>query len=231
MKRANIILVIILLSPLFLSAQFKGDRASRNFGISFSSGGKSEPYHKQKKRIANIIENYDKSYDTVYFPYMGKEKYGNEPINGIYKIGYIEKKNDNYIARKGHLKKKTIYIIDLYCADTTCSHCHIQPLKLISIADKDKNGETIVAGNKYQLLLYQINEEETIPAEEMEKLKEYLPPKDCEQGVIYDTVPAMLRTSIYNNILLRFIPQDRYYESPNLKGLRYIPNNYVPHEE
>ena len=227
MKRANIILIIILLSPLFLSAQFE-DKAARKFGFTYCN----LPYYKQKKLIANIIEHYDiQSSDTATFTYMSREKFGNQPINGIYEIGYIEKKKDNYIAHKGNLKKKTIYIIDLYCADTTCSHCHIQPLKLISIADKDEDGETIVKGNKYQLSLYQIYKEVPIPAEEIEEMYKNFPPKDCKQGVIYKVATIYRRTSIYNNILLRFIPQDRYYESPNLKGLRYIPNNYVPHEE
>jgi hypothetical protein len=141
---------------------------------------------------------------------MGNELYNGNYVEGVYRVDKILKKTDNFFVYNNKLKKKTIYILDLYCIDKDSTLPY--NVKLISFKQKSKNGRLIKKNSDYQLLLFQIlGNNFTKPLHER-----YIAVGHGQRENCY-----------YKNFFIRYLETGtKYYvESPNVKGLHYIPVN------
>lgn len=209
-KNLNIILLIFCFISVQVSGQVKSD-----YGIFFSENGVR--YKNQKKPFINFLQTESENDKDTLFLRLDVQKEKETIITGEYKVTSIKKKKDNFYVHKNRLKKKTLYLIDIENANTNIrSPMYI---RILSFEENIKNHQKIAVGKTYKFKLSHLVG------------IDYSIPEIVDGQEIYTvrSNPRRMESCFYKGIFIsKFYYVGNYnVETPNLKGLYYIPHEEV----
>ena len=220
------LLVFIFLFYLYFSFSQRHVNVLKKdkYGIVFKNYN-GNPYLNQRKHLLKYLEeitNVSRQDKLGKFAYIDSNRFDifnmktiQDSINSYFRVKNIIIKNDNYQNVNGKLKRRTIYLIDLECVEYDSLNC-VQFIRLISVDSQClKNTNKIKVGEIYKMKLYSYFQKDIVSP--------YV-----KDGVLVYQVRApnsFFYSIIYMNIWVVKIDFNSYnwFESPNLKGLYYIP--------
>ncbi|MDR1793402.1 MAG: hypothetical protein LBR36_08215 [Bacteroidales bacterium] len=131
-----------------------------------------------------------------------------DSICDIFTIFAITEKNDNYVLKSKHLTKKTIYCIDIGRQNDNKLY------RIISIKEEcDKNYSQIRVGEQLKMTIYSFFSEDISMIKKDSEIINIVPSLAFQQCFLFENIWVVSFPFLYLNI----------FETPNLKGLYYIP--------
>jgi hypothetical protein len=134
-----------------------------------------------------------------------------DSIEGVFTITSISERKENYTIKNNRLVRKSIYCIDIACQDRQYAPSHIQ---ILSIERNIHKGKKIKIGDKLKMTIFPFFKEDSFTYEENGKIIYGLPSLQAQTCFLLEDIWVVYFPLGYRN----------YFETPNLKGLYYVPN-------